>query len=91
MLVFNGSKYHVKPCNVESQSVRQVLDEAKIPGEMSLHLTVKLVFLSALMKANGTEVKHGRGICNGIRVGKHNFCIILCICPNSCLRKPGLT
>ena len=25
------------------------------------------------------KTKHGRGICNGIRVGKHNFCIILCI------------
>jgi len=41
MLVFNGSKYHVKPSNVESRSVRVVKcenDEAKIPGEMSLRL-----------------------------------------------------
>jgi hypothetical protein len=41
-LVFNGSKYHVKPCTVESRSVHVVKcenDEAKIPGEMSLHLS----------------------------------------------------
>ena len=43
MLVVNGFKYHIKPCNVESRSVHVVKcenDEAKIAGEMSLHLTI---------------------------------------------------
>ncbi len=65
MLVFNGSKCRVKPCNVESRSVHVVKcenDEAKIGAEMSLHLTVEpsiveLVFLSALMKARRSGIK----------------------------------